>query len=117
MLIHIYIGGFSFLWSFSFTDPLSSWSCGVFLPYCEVNVLMGGVQTLTLATELFMVTPGAIDKSKGDSYGLKVGVKMQKGICSMHKVALMEESYSFYFCIACIESAVQAATVKHYPEG
>lgn len=64
-----------------------------------------------------MVTPGAIDKSKGDSYVLKVGMKMHKGICSMYQVVLMEESYSFSFCIASIESTVQAATVKHYPEG
>lgn len=72
---------------------------------------------LTLATELFMVTPGTIDKWKGHIYGLKVGMKMQKGICSMYQLVLMEKSYSFYFCIACIESAIQAATVKHYPEG
>lgn len=65
-------------------------------PVLQGKCINGAVQTLNLATELFMVTLGTIDKSKGDIYGLKVGMKMQKGICCMYQVVLTDESNSFY---------------------
>lgn len=63
------------------------------LPYCKVYVSVGGVQTLTMATELFMVIPETKDKLKGLYLWLESKHENAEG--NMFQV-LVDESNGFY---------------------
>lgn len=71
---------------------------------------------VTMATELFMVTPNTIDTLKGHIYVLNT----QKGTCSgvlvdNRHLFLWMNLTVFTFIFSYIESAVQATTVRALP--